>query len=53
MGQVVQILEKEDRRELVEFLMAKGQALLPMVALIEQAQMAVWRCWPRLIGGWG
>ncbi len=41
MGQVYQILEKKDSRELVEFLMANGQALLPMVELIGQAQVAV------------
>ena len=41
MGEVYQIPGKKDSRELVEFLMANGQALLPMVALIEQARMAV------------
>ena len=41
MGQVYQILDKKDSRQLADFMMENGQALLPMVALIEQAGMAV------------
>ncbi len=41
MGQVYQILDKKDSRELAEFLMANAQGLLPTVELIEQARMAV------------
>jgi len=39
--QVYQIASKKDSRELASFLARNGQALLPMVELIEQAQMAV------------
>ena len=41
MKQVYQIASKKDSRELASFLARNGQALLPMVELIEQAQMAV------------
>jgi len=39
--QVYQIASKKDSKELARFLTRNGQALLPMVELIEQAQMAV------------
>ena len=35
------IMEKDDTRGLASFLAKNGQALLPMVELIEQSQMAV------------
>ena len=41
MGEVYQILGKKDSRELAEFLMANGQALVPMVELISEARMAL------------
>ena len=41
MGEVYQILGKKDSRELAEFLMANGQALLPMVELISEARLAL------------
>ena len=36
-----QIIEKRNRKELVRFLVKNGQALLPMVELIEESRMAV------------
>jgi len=36
--QVYQIASKKDSRQLAEFLAQNGQALLPMVDLIEQVQ---------------
>jgi len=39
--QVYQIASKKDSKQLASFLSKNGQALLPMVELIEQAQMAV------------
>jgi hypothetical protein len=39
--QVYQIATKKDNAELTAFLTENGQALLPMVELIQQAQMAV------------
>jgi transposase-like protein len=41
MGKEYQISGKKDSRDLVKFLAANGQALLPMVDLIEQSRMAV------------
>ncbi len=41
MEQLYQIAEKKDTTDLQEFLVREGQALVPMVELIEQAQMAV------------
>ena len=41
MKQVYQIASKKDSKQLASFLAKNGQALLPMVELIEQAQMAV------------
>ena len=41
MKQVYQIASKKDSKQLASFLAQNGQALLPMVDLIEQAQMAV------------
>jgi putative transposase len=39
--QLYQIAEKKDSTDLQQFLVREGQALVPMVELIEQAQMAV------------
>lgn len=41
MGELYQIVEKKDSKALSEFLSHNGQALLPMVALIEQGQMVM------------
>ncbi len=41
MSRVYQIAGKRDTRALQEFLVQNGQGLVPMVELIEQAQMAV------------
>jgi len=41
MSRVYQIAERKDRKALAEFLSKEGQLLLPMVELIEQAEMAV------------
>lgn len=35
------IIERGDSRKMVEYLSQKGQLLLPMVGLIEQAEIAV------------
>ena len=41
MKRVYQIAERKDNRALTEYLARPGQMLLPMVDLIEQAQVAV------------
>jgi len=41
MGELYQIVEKNDSKQLAEYLSHNGQALLPMVELIEQGQMVV------------
>ncbi len=41
MGELYQIVAKEDSKQLSEYLSRNGQALLPMVELIEQGQMVV------------
>ena len=41
MEQVYQIVERRDSQELAAWLSENGQALLPMVELIEQGQMVV------------
>lgn len=41
MGELYQIVEKKDSKRLAEYLGRNGQALLPMVELIEQGQMVV------------
>jgi len=40
-GELYQIVAKEDSKQLSEYLSRNGQALLPMVELIEQGQMVV------------
>ncbi|NQT94269.1 MAG: hypothetical protein HQ559_16025 [Lentisphaerae bacterium] len=40
-GELYQIVEKKDSKQLSEYLSRNGQALLPMVELIEQGQMVV------------
>lgn len=41
MGELPRIIEKKDSKQLTEYLSDHGQALLPMVELIEQGQVAV------------
>lgn len=41
MSKDYQIIGKKDRRQIAKFLAANGQAVLPMVDLIEQSQMAI------------
>lgn len=41
MGELYQIVEKKDSKQLAEYLSRNGQGLLPMVELIEQGQMVV------------
>ena len=41
MGELYQIVAKNDSKQLSEYLSENGQALLPMVELIEQGQMVV------------
>ena len=41
MGEVYQIVERKDSQQLAAFLSANGQALLPLVELIEQGQLVV------------
>jgi len=43
------IIGKEESQELAKFLVKNGQALLPMVELIEQSKLAV----DELIDDWG
>ncbi len=41
MGELYKIVEKKDSKQLAEYLSHNGQALLPMIELIEQGQMVV------------